>query len=95
MALVGLGWLSCGVVLRRRGRPGLGWVTIILGCLALLGGIDRSILMLPWIPVPPSVPRILLELAWVPWAFGAAVAGRILAATKPDPLDDLVATLRH
>jgi hypothetical protein len=27
---------------------------------------------LPWIPVPPSVPRILLELVWVPWAIVAA-----------------------
>jgi hypothetical protein len=38
-----------------------------------MGGIDRGLVMLPWIPVPPSVPRILLELVWVPWAIVAAV----------------------
>jgi hypothetical protein len=70
LTLLGLGWLGVGVGLRRRG---LAVVTIAAAVFALLGGVDRGLVMLPWIPVPPSVPRILLELAWVPWAVVAAI----------------------
>ena len=70
LALVGLGWLGVGIALPRRR---LAVVTIAVAMFALMGGIDRGLVMLPWIPVPPSVPRILLELVWVPWAIVAAV----------------------
>ena len=70
LALVGLGWLGVGVALRRRG---LAAVTIAVAVFALLGAVDRGLVMLPWIPVPPSVPRILLELVWVPWTIVATV----------------------
>jgi hypothetical protein len=93
LALLGLGWLGCGVVLRRRGRPGLGVMTMLIGVFALLGGVDRGLVMLPWIPVPPSLLRIVLELIWVPWAFGAAVSGQIFA-TSSDPLERYATTLR-
>jgi hypothetical protein len=42
---------------------------------ALLGAVDRGLVMLPWIPVPPSLVRILLELVWVPWALVALLRG--------------------
>jgi hypothetical protein len=93
LALLGLGWLGCGVMLRRRGRPGLGVMTMLIGVFALLGGVDRGLVMLPWIPVPPSLLRIVLELIWVPWAFGAAVSGQIFA-TSSDPLERYATTLR-
>jgi hypothetical protein len=93
LGLLGLGWVLCGIVLRRRGRPGLGFMTLLIGIFALLGGVDRGLVMLPWIPVPPSLLRIVFELIWVPWAFGAAVSGPILAAAS-DPLERYAGVLR-
>ena len=67
-----------------------------LGIFALLGAIDRGVVMLPLIPVPPSVWRITLELFWVPCALLAAARGRMLAATREDAdgLERFAATLR-
>jgi len=93
LGVLGLGWLCCGVALRRRGRAGLGWVTIALAVFALLGAVDRSLVMLPWIPVPPSVVRIVLEFVWVPWALFASVRGRMLAGSRTDPLELYTAAL--
>jgi hypothetical protein len=100
LGLLGMGWLFYGVALRRRGRSGLAWLTITLALFALLGGVDRSLLMLPWIPVPPSLVRILLEVIWVPAAVVAAVRGRVLAGTRNrrparDPLERFTAALRR
>ncbi len=81
LALGGFGWLAVGIALRRRGRPGLGWLTLGVAVFALLGAIDRSVFMLPFIPVPPSVIRIALEAYWVPCAVVAAIRGRMLATT--------------
>jgi hypothetical protein len=75
LALLGAGWVLVGLSL----RGALRGVTLTLGVLALLGGVDRAVFMLPWIPVPPSLPRILLEIAWVPWA--------LLAAARPARAD--------
>ena len=96
LGLLGLGWLACGLALRRRGRPGLGFLTIALGVFALLGAIDRGLFMLPLIPVPPSVWRMALELFWVPCALLAAGRGRMLATTREegDMLEHYAATLR-
>ena len=68
-----------------------------LGIFALLGAIDRGLVMLPLIPVPPSVWRITLELFWVPCAVLAAARGRMLAATREDAdgLERFAATLRY
>ncbi|HEX6872710.1 MAG TPA: right-handed parallel beta-helix repeat-containing protein [Micromonosporaceae bacterium] len=85
LALLGLGWLCCGLVLRQRGRTGLAVVTLLLAVFALLGAVDRGLVMLPWIPVPPSLVRILLEFVWVPWACVAAAKGRMLAGTTSEP----------
>jgi hypothetical protein len=68
LGLLGIGWVLVGLALRGRSRPALAWVTLALGMFALLGAVDRGLVMLPWIPVAPSLPRILLELVWVPWA---------------------------
>jgi hypothetical protein len=54
--------------------------------------------MLPWIPVPPSVWRILLELFWVPGALIAAMRGRMLASapsSEEDILERYAAKLRY
>ena len=40
--------------------------------------------MLPYIPVPPSVSRIGLEVFWVPMAIIAILGGRTLAASAVD-----------
>ena len=84
LALLGLGLVGIGVPLRRRGRPGLGILTLAIAVCALLGAVDRGLVMIPWIPVPPSLVRILLELVWVPWALVAIGRGRVLAAA-PSP----------
>ena len=81
LALFGLGAVITGLALRRGGTGGLGWLTVTIGVFALLGAVDRGIVMLPWIPVPPSLPRILLELVWVPWALAAALRP---AADRPN-----------
>lgn len=102
LGLLGLGWVCCGAVLRRRARPVLGYVTMALGLFAVLGAIDRGLMTLPWIPVAPSVPRVIIELLWIPWAFGAATAGRIRtpasmragATPKHDPLEHFTDVLR-
>ena len=85
LALLGTGWIMCGVAMRRRGRPGLAFLTVALGFFALLGAVDRGLLMLPLIPVPPSVWRIVLELFWVPASIIAAIRGRFIATSLSDP----------
>jgi Right handed beta helix region len=102
LALLGTGWVMCGVALRRRGRPGLAFLTMALGFFALLGAVDRGFYMLPWVPVPPSLWRIVLELFWVPAAIIAIVRGRLMAAapavsttpTTGDPLERFTSRLR-
>jgi hypothetical protein len=68
LVLLGAGWIVLGLALRARGTPRFGWYTVVLGAVAALNGVDRWLWMLPWIPVPPSWIRILLELGWLPWA---------------------------
>ena len=68
LILLGDGWIALGWALRRRGSPGFGWFTVGLGVVAVLNGVDRWFWMLPWIPVPPTWIRILLEVVWLPWA---------------------------
>ena len=101
LALLGTGWIMCGVAIRRRGRPGLAFLTIALAFFALLGAVDRGIYMLPWIPVPPSLWRVVLEVFWVPAAIVASVRGRLFAtapsAPAPatgDPLERFTSRLR-
>ena len=54
------------------------------GFFAALGAIDRGLYMIPWIPVPPSLWRIVLEGFWVPAAIIAIMRGRMLAASTVD-----------
>lgn len=84
LGLLGLGWVLVGLALHRAARPALGWVTLTLGVFALLGAVDRGLAMLPWIPVPPSLPRILLELVWVPWAL-VTLLRRPTPTPAPEP----------
>lgn len=84
LGLLGLGWLAVGAALRRRGRPGLGFLTLALGFFALLGGLDRGLYLVPWVPVPPSVWRLVLEVFWVPAAILAFLRGRMLAKSTVD-----------
>jgi hypothetical protein len=85
LGLLGLGWLFVAVALRRRGRAGLSWLTMGLALFTTLGAVDRGLLMLPWIPVPPSLVRIVLESLWVPAALVAASRGRMPAVTRTRP----------
>jgi hypothetical protein len=94
LALVGLGAVVFGYALRRwGGRAGLGWLTIALGAFALLGAVDRGLVMIPYIPVPPSLIRILIEVVWVPWAIAAIVSSRRFA--PPPPADSAAAAQPH
>jgi hypothetical protein len=67
LALFGAGTVGLGWVVRATGRPGYGWLTVVLGGLALLGAVDRGLTMVPFLPVPPSLLRILVELVWFGW----------------------------
>jgi hypothetical protein len=79
LALFGIGTIGLGWTLRTRWRPELGaagkpsqnrcgWLTVALGAVGVLGAVDRGVTMIPYLPVPPSVLRLLIELAWIPWA---------------------------
>lgn len=75
LALFGAGTVGLGLAVRRAGRSGYGWLTVALGGLALLGAVDRGLTMIPFLPVPPSVLRILVELVWFGWTL-VVVSGR-------------------
>ncbi len=98
LALLGAGWLLFGGMLSQRGRPGLGFLTVALGVLAVAGAVDRSLYILPFVPVPPSFWRMTLEVFWVLAAAMAAVRSRRRrrrAAAKPkgDALESFTAAL--
>jgi hypothetical protein len=91
LALFGLGAVLLGLALRSTGRGVFGWVTVAFGVFALLGAVDRGIVMIPYLPVPPSLLQLLLLLAWLPWAVVALLRGK--AAEPPatgEPSDELV-----
>ncbi len=89
LGVLGLGCLFLGIPLRRRGRPALGWLTIAMGLSALAGAIDLGLVMIPYLPVPPSVVRLVLEIGWVPWALFAALRGPVLAGARSSDGDRL------
>lgn len=78
LALFGLGTVAIGLAV---GRSGFGWLTVAIGALGLLGAVDRGLTMIPYLPVPPSVLRILLELVWFPWAVVVLLRARSPART--------------
>ncbi len=93
LALLGLGWLVIGIGVHRRERPALGWLTIALGFFAVLGAVDLGLVMIPYIPVPPSLVRIAFEVVWAPWALVAALRGGVTEETRHvsrKPSDPLV-----
>jgi hypothetical protein len=81
LALLGAGWLGFGWALRRSNRGGLGWLTVALGVFALLGAVDRGLVMLPFVAAGPVWGRILLELVWVPWALVSTLRRRVAPAS--------------
>ncbi len=85
LAVVGLGWLFLGVATYRRGRPALAWLMIAIAVFAWAGAVDQGLVMIPYIPVPPSLIRLTLEVVWVPWAVVAAIRGRLLAGASEQP----------
>lgn len=87
LALLGAGWLGLGGAIRATGRRGLARLTLALGVVAILGAVDRGLVMLPYTPVGPVWLRILLELAWLPWVVGAA-ARRRRPAAAPRPTSE-------
>jgi hypothetical protein len=83
LGLAGLGWLAIGLGLRRSGRPKLGVLTLAVAVFALLGALDRAVIPLPFIPVSPSLIRVLLEVVWIPWALISLVLPGRRAADTP------------
>jgi hypothetical protein len=81
LGLAGLGWLALGLRLRRKGRRALGWLTLLIALFALLGAIDRAVIMIPFIPVSPSLLRVLLEVIWIP----SAIVSLFLRDKTPAP----------
>jgi hypothetical protein len=84
LALFGLGAIGLGWTIRK-GRTAFGWLTVALGAVGLLGAVDRGITMIPYLPVPPSVLRLAIELVWVPWAVVVLVRRRRPRASAPTP----------
>ncbi len=87
LAVAGLGWVLGGVALRRAGSRRTGVLTVLIGLFALLGAVDRGLVMIPLIPVSPALVRLLLEYLWVFAALvGIAVRPRRRARrTEPEP----------
>jgi hypothetical protein len=83
LALFGLGTIGLGWTLRTRWRPAFAWLTVALGAVGVLGALDRGITMIPYLPVPPSFLRLLLELVWVPWAVVVLLRRRRATAAAP------------
>lgn len=81
LGLAGVGWVVAGGGLWRAGSRKLGVTAWLVGLFALLGAVDRGLLMLPYLPVSPALPRLLLEVVLVP----AAVVGIVYGVTRDDP----------
>ena len=81
LLLLGAGYVAFGFGLLARRHPLLGWLTVAMGIFALLGAVDHSLYPIPWLPVPPSVLRIALEVVWLPCS--------VMASHRAlDPVDD-------
>jgi hypothetical protein len=76
LALLALWWAGLGVASHRRGHAGLGWLSLALAVVAALGAVDRGLVMVPYLAVPPTWYRIVLEVVWVPWALVTALRAR-------------------
>jgi hypothetical protein len=74
LLLQGLGFLAFGLGLRGRKHGPLGLLTIGIGVFALLGAVDHLVFAVPWLPVPPSMARVVLEVIWLPCVVVAATA---------------------
>ncbi len=90
LGLAGVGWLALGLALRT-GRGKLGVLTILVAIFALLGSIDRAVLPIPFIPVAPSLIRVLLELVWIPAALISLFLRDKRPAEEPPPAEDATA----
>ncbi|RJL34063.1 hypothetical protein [Bailinhaonella thermotolerans] len=67
LLLLGAGLTGMGLVLRREYRF-FGGATVLMGVLTLADAVDKSLIMIPWIPVGPAWARGLLAVVWVLWA---------------------------
>ncbi|GAA1895586.1 hypothetical protein GCM10009716_02020 [Streptomyces sodiiphilus] len=81
LLLLGLWWLGTGAALRGT-HPGFAAVTLLLGGVTLLDAVDKSVLLIPWLPLSPGWLRGLVGLVWVVWAVAVA-ARRPQAAPEP------------
>lgn len=83
LALFGAGLVGVGVGLRRGTARKLGTLALVLAFFALLGAIDRGLIMIPYIPTAPSFERMLVEVVWIPWALLAVAIHRRRAVGVP------------
>lgn len=89
LALFGAGAVLFGMAVRARaGRVGFGWLTVALGVLSLLVAVDRGLVMIPYLPVPPSLLTMLLALVWLPWAVVALLRRPATERPADPPADD-------
>lgn len=66
LALLGAWWILTATDWRRSGHRRIGGLTLALGIAAVINAVDRSLFMLPWIPMSPSYVTLLLAATWVP-----------------------------
>ncbi|MFC7219027.1 right-handed parallel beta-helix repeat-containing protein [Streptomyces polyrhachis] len=86
LLLLGLGWLGLGLRLRTR-RPVFAWVTVAMGALTLLDLFDKTVVMVPWLPLSPAWLRTFLGVVWLLWAVVAA-ARHPLHTDEPETAAD-------
>lgn len=102
LAVLGVGLLAFGWPMKQRGRPLLRVVTYLVALSALLGAVDRTLWLLPYLPAAPAFLRFAFELVWIPWAIVAIFGGPILAdegspevrEIRSDPIVRFAAALR-
>jgi hypothetical protein len=72
--LLGAGYLLIGIWLavlghrlRRDGGRALGALTWLLAIVTIIEGIDRAVVVVPFLPIQPGWVRLVLALIWVVW----------------------------
>ena len=70
LALMGAWWLGVGLLVRRE-SPGLGWFSVAVGLLAFVDAFDKTVMLVPLLPVGPGWIRGIAVNLWFFWALAS------------------------